>query len=233
VRAIVLAAGLGTRLRPLTNTIPKCLVDVGGTTLLDLWLDRLERCGVEEVVVNTHHLVEQVRRHVSLRADRPPRVTLSFEPELLGSAGSLQANKHFLGRDEMFLAVYADSLTTFDLSLLIEAHRSRSPLATVTVFHSPQPWRCGILDVADGWMVGFEEKPSNPRGDLANAGIYAFSRDVLVQLDGAPPLDIALDLLPRLLGRARVLSIGDARLVDVGTHEALHQARTQRMDWTL
>lgn len=232
MRAVVLAAGLGTRLRPLTDTTPKCLIDVGRTTPLDFWLDRLHRCGVDDVLVNTHHLANQVHAHISARQHRPPRVTVAYEPELLGSAGTLKANAEFLGRDDTFLAVYSDNLTTFDLSLLINAHRASNTRATITVFRTSQPSRCGIVEVDGELMVGFEEKPSNPRSDLANAGMYAFSRATLSKIAGDPPLDIGFDLLPTLIGQARVVSIGDAYFTDIGTAEALRQARERWRGWS-
>ena len=123
MKAFLLAGGLGTRLRPLTDTTPKCLVEIGGRTLLDLWLDALAKVGVDEVLVNTHHLAERVEAHVAQRQDVPV-VRLSHEPTLLGSAGTLMANKDFVAGEPMFLVINADNLTDFDLGRLVEAHRA-------------------------------------------------------------------------------------------------------------
>ena len=99
-------------------------------------------------------------------------------------------------------------------------------MATLTAFHTQRPSACGILEVDDsGCLVGFEEKPVRPLSDLANAGLYAFSREVLDLVDGPEPRDIGTHLLPRLVGRARVVGIGDAYLRDIGTPEALAEAR--------
>jgi mannose-1-phosphate guanylyltransferase len=225
--AVLLAAGLGTRLRPLTDTTPKCLVRVAGRTLLDIWLDALAAAGVAEVLVNTHHLSEQVDLHLAGRKGEPPRVRTAHEPRLLGSAGTLSANRHTLERNEMFLAVNADNLTDFDLSILIDAHRARGCTATVTVFRSQAPTECGIVEVHDGLVIGFEEKPPKPNGNLANAGMYAFHPDVLNLVEGPPPRDIGYDLLPKLVGRARVVSLEDAFFMDIGTHEALERAQLE------
>ncbi len=227
MKAVLLAAGLGTRLRPLTDTTPKCLVEVGGRTLLDLWLSALAAVGVDEVLVNTHHLCEQVARHIALRDVEPPRVRLIHEPELLGSAGTLVANRQFLDRDEMFLAVNADNLTDFELSELVDAHRAGGGIATITLFRAPDPTRCGVVEVRDGLVTGFEEKPVKPRSDLANAGMYAFHPDVLDLIESPPPRDIGYDLLPKLVGRAHAVSVGDAYFQDIGTHEALESARLE------
>jgi mannose-1-phosphate guanylyltransferase len=225
MKAVLLAAGLGTRLRPLTDTTPKCLVRIGERTLLDIWLDALGDLGVEEVLVNTHHLAEQVVVHVARRV-YGPSVRLVHEDTLRGSAGTLRAVRRLLDDEPWFLALNADNLTDYDLAELVSAHTGSMPLATLTAFHTPRPSACGILEVDDtGVLVGFEEKPASPRSDLANAGLYAFSTQVLDLVEGPEALDIGTHLLPRLVGRARVVGIGDAYLCDIGTPEALAEAR--------
>lgn len=225
MKAFLLAAGLGTRLRPLTDHVPKCLVDIDGRPLLDHWLDALAAAGVDEVLVNVHHLHHLVEDHVAARAGRAPFVTVVHEPTLLGSAGTLRANRGFVEGEPCFLAINADNLTTFDIGRLVEAHRAAPLLATLAVFRAPHPERCGILTVEDGLVVAFEEKPAHPVGDLANAGLYAFDPRVLDLVEGEDPLDIGGHLLPRLVGRARVLDVGEEFFVDIGTPEALEQAR--------
>jgi mannose-1-phosphate guanylyltransferase len=227
MRAVLLAAGLGTRLRPLTDSTPKCLLEVGGRSLLDLWLDALADVGVDEVLVNVHHVAERVQRHVALRNSALPGVRTVHEPRLLGSAGTLLANRDFLQDEAMFLAVNADNLTDFDLRELVDAHRESGALATITVFRTPRPTECGIVEVHDGLVTGFEEKPAHPLSDLANAGIYAFHPDVLHLIERPPPCDIGYDLLPQLVGQARAVSLGNAYFRDIGTPEALECARLE------
>jgi len=227
VKAFLLAAGLGTRLRPITDTTPKCLVDVGGRPMLDIWLDALAKAGIEEVLVNTHHLPALVAAHVAERMT-PPVVRLSHEPVLLGSAGTLRANRDFVANDDMFLAVNADNLTDFDLGMLIDAHRTDTTIATLSVFQAPRPSECGIVEVADRRVVGFVEKPAEPLSDLANAGMYAFHPTVLDEIPEPLPRDIGFDLLPRLVGRAGVVGLGNCYFRDIGTVAALEHARD---DW--
>jgi mannose-1-phosphate guanylyltransferase len=95
VKAFLLAAGVGSRLRPITNTTPKCMLAIGGRPLLDIWLEKFDRAGVDEVLVNLHHLPDVVRRHLAARA-APPRVRMAYEPELLGSAGTLLAHRRWV-----------------------------------------------------------------------------------------------------------------------------------------
>jgi mannose-1-phosphate guanylyltransferase len=118
MKAFLLAAGRGTRLRPITDDTPKCMLAIVDRPMLDIWLDALGQAGVDEVLVNVHHLPEAVHHHIEART--PPPITRTvFEPELLGSAGTLLANRDWVDREELFLACYADNLTDFDLRSLI------------------------------------------------------------------------------------------------------------------
>jgi mannose-1-phosphate guanylyltransferase len=226
MKAFLLAAGVGSRLRPITDTIPKCMVPIDGQPMLDIWLDAFDRAGVDEVLVNVHHLPDVVRDHLDARADTPAVHTF-FEPELLGSAGTLAANRAWVEGEELFLACYADNLTDFDLSALIKAHQEHDAIATLTVFHSERPSAGGVMELdATGTVVGFEEKPAHPVSDLVNAGIYAFRPGVLDELGGPAPLDIGYDLLPRLVGRAKALPV-EGYFRDIGTIQAYEQAQRE------
>ncbi|MGH3627359.1 MAG: nucleotidyltransferase family protein, partial [Sciscionella sp.] len=195
MKAFLLAAGLGSRLRPITQHTPKCLLEVGGRTLLDRWLDGLATTGVEEVLVNSHHHADLVRAHLAARGC-PPQVTLTEEVTLLGSAGTLRANRDFVANEDMFLAVNSDNLTDFDLRILVDEHRRCDALATLSVFRAPRPAECGIPDLRGGLVVDYVEKPLDPPSDLANAGLYAFNPSVSDLIDAHLPQDIGYDLLP-------------------------------------
>jgi mannose-1-phosphate guanylyltransferase len=226
VKAFLLAAGLGSRLRPITDDVPKCMVDIDSRPLLDIWLDAFDRAGVDEVLINLHYLPDVVTRHLAWRGG-VPAVRTVFEPDLLGSAGTLRANRDWVKNEEMFLACYADNLTNFDLSRLIAAHRQQRAIATLTTFHSDSPSAGGVLELGtDGRITGFQEKPPQPVSDLVNAGIYAFHPAVLEEIDGALPTDIGRHLLPRLVGRAFAIPV-DCYFRDVGTVEAYHRAREE------
>jgi mannose-1-phosphate guanylyltransferase len=225
VKAFLLAAGLGTRLRPITDHTPKCMLEIGGRPLLDLWLAELDRAGVTEVLVNLHHLAGVVPAHLAARSG-PPAVRLFDEPELLGSAGTLAANRDWVHGEEFFLAANADNLTDFDLRLLVEEHRRGGAAATLAAFRSANPSSGGVLETGQGgWVTGFTEKPAQPASDLVNAGIYAFHPGLLDEI-GPPPADIGYDLLPRLVGRARVVPV-TGYFRDIGTTAAYQQAREE------
>jgi mannose-1-phosphate guanylyltransferase len=226
VKAFLLAAGVGSRLRPITDATPKCMLIIDDRPLLDIWLDAFERAGVDEVLVNLHHLPDVVRAHLASRT-APPMVRTFFEPELLGSAGTLIANRQWVAGEELFLACYADNLTDFDLRSLIGAHREHGAIATLTVFHSEQPSSGGVVELDHaGRVIGFVEKPSEPVSDLTNAGLYAFHPAVLDEIDGLPPSDIGYDLLPRLVGRARAVLV-EGYFRDIGTTDAYRRAREE------
>jgi mannose-1-phosphate guanylyltransferase len=226
VKAFLFAAGIGSRLRPITDTTPKCMLAIDGQPMLDIWLDAFRLAGVDEVLVNLHYLPDVVGRHIAART-APPEVRTFFEPELLGSAGTLLANRRWVDDEEYFLACYADNLTDFDLRSLVDAHRDQGAIATLTVFHSDRPSAGGVVELdASGRVVGFVEKPSDPVSDLTNAGIYAFHPSVLDEIDGGPPRDIGYDLLPRLVGRARALVI-EGYFRDIGTVDAYRRAKEE------
>jgi mannose-1-phosphate guanylyltransferase len=226
VKAFLLAAGVGSRLRPITDATPKCMLKIGGRPLLDIWLDAFDRAGVGEVLVNLHHLSDVVRRYLAARQG-PPAVSTVYEPELLGSAGTLAANRQWVDGEELFLACNADNLTDFDLRSLVGAHLRYGAIATLTVFRSPNPSAGGVVELdGAGQVAGFVEKPSQPVSDLVNAGMYAFHPSLLDEITGAPPKDIGYDLLPRLVGRARAVLV-EGYFRDIGTPEAYRLAREE------
>jgi mannose-1-phosphate guanylyltransferase len=226
VKAFLLAAGLGTRLRPITDSTPKCMLDIDGRPLLNIWLDAFDGAGVNEVLVNLHHLPDVVRSHLAARTG-PPVVRTVFEPELLGSAGTLAANRDWVAGEEFFLACYADNLTDFRLRTLIHAHRAHGTVATLTVFRSENPSAGGVVELdAVGRVTGFTEKPTEPVSDLVNAGMYAFCPGVLDEIDATQLRDIGYDLLPRLVGRARVVPV-EGYFRDIGTADAYRRARRE------
>jgi mannose-1-phosphate guanylyltransferase len=150
VKAFLLAAGIGSRLRPITDITPKCMLTIGDRPLLDIWLAAFDRAGVDEVLVNLHHLPNVVRRHLAAHQG-PPTVRTVYEPELLGSAGTLGTNRQWVDGEELFLACNADNLTDFDLRSLVDGHRKHGAIATLAVFHSPDP--SAALDARPGGGV--------------------------------------------------------------------------------
>ena len=226
VKAILLAAGLGTRLRPLTDTIPKCLVPIAGRPLLDFWIDQLANAGVREARVNTHAHAEQVRAYIDwVKAGGRLRLAESHEAELLGSAGTIAANADLADGAEVVIIVYADNFSDVDLRRMLAFHRAHDDPFTMLLFRAPDPRACGIAEIDDdGRITSFVEKPKEPRSDLANAGVYIVSADAYREIAGLRAFDLGFEVLPRFVGRMRGWT-WEGYYLDIGTPVALEKAR--------
>ena len=180
MRALLLAAGFGTRLRPLTHRTPKCLVPIHGQPLLGIWLEQLHQAGITRCLINTHYLADQVEAFVASHSLREG-VTLVHEAQLRGTAGTLLANlAHFQGEDG--LLIHADNYCRLDLSNFVRAHRSRPAGCEMTMmtFRTDSPQSCGIVSVdLQGVVTGFHEKVAQPPGNLANGAVYLLSPRLL------------------------------------------------------
>lgn len=224
-KALLLAGGLGTRLRPITDATPKCLVEIEGRPLLDYWFETLEDAGIRDVLINTHHLPEQVRQFIAERNLRGFRAVETFEAKLLGSAGTIAANSDWAGDADDVVIVYADNLSDVDIGGLLAAHRAHGDPVTMLLFRAPNPSACGIAELdGDGRVVNFEEKPAKPKSDLANAGVYVVTGAAWREIARMRAFDLGFDVLPRFVGRmCGHVHRGYHR--DIGDHEALGAAR--------
>ncbi|MGZ3470611.1 MAG: sugar phosphate nucleotidyltransferase, partial [Isosphaeraceae bacterium] len=226
VKALLLAGGLGTRLRPLTDTVPKCLVTILGRPLLDFWVDRLAEAGIDEARVNTHALADQVRAYIAgVNSEGRAHLVESHEPVLLGSAGTIHANADLADLADQIVIIYADNLSDIDLRPLLDFHRSHKDPFTMVLFRAPNPRACGIAQLdAVGRIVSFIEKPDQPATDLANAGLYVIESSAYREIAALRAFDLGFDVLPRFVGRMRGWVWGGYHL-DIGSHSALEQAR--------
>lgn len=226
VKALLLAGGLGTRLRPLTDTVPKCLVPIAGRPLLEYWIDRLNEAGIREGRINTHALAGQVRAYLErVNSDHRIRLLEAFEPTLLGSAGTVAANADLADDAELVVIIYADNLSDVNLRPLIDFHRAHDDPFTMMLFHAPNPRACGIAELDSvGRITAFTEKPERPATDLANAGLYVVDAQLYREIARREAFDLGFDVLPQLAGRMRGWVWGGYHL-DVGTLAALEQAR--------
>jgi mannose-1-phosphate guanylyltransferase len=229
VRALLLAAGLGTRLRPITDSTPKCLVPILGKPLLEFWLDLLLSGGIERVLINTHYLPHRVEDFAA-RSPWKDRIDLVYEPTLLGTGGTILQNKSYF-RDEGFLVAHADNLTDFDVQALVRSYETRPPDIAILMmtFHTDTPASCGIVvENADGVVVQFHEKTANPPGNLANGAVYIFAPEIpgfLARL-GKPIIDLSTQVIPHFLGRIKTFR-NDSYLRDIGTLDSLELAERE------
>lgn len=218
MKALLLAAGYGTRLRPITDSIPKCLVPIKGRPLLDIWLENLIQAGVDCFLINTHYLAEKVSAYVADSRYRE-MITLSHEPHLLGTAGTVRHNKAFWQNESDVMIIHADNLCHADFSAFIEAHRNRPQGCTMTMmtFRTSRPSTCGIVELdASNIVQKFHEKSANPPGNLANAAIYICTTELLRWLTAET--DFSNEVIPTQLGRIFTWETTDV-MEDIGTME--------------
>ena len=227
--ALLLAAGLGTRLRPLTDVLPKCLVPVCGRPLLLYWLEMLERAGVERIIVNLHHHADLVRQFI-VESRFASRVVMSHEPRLLGTAGTILAHREVIERGPTLIA-HADNLSVFDPGRFMLKHAGRPAPAVMTMmtFATSNPGSCGIVETdSRGVVTAFHEKVADPPGNLANGAVYAMDPEVLefFPRDFGDFLDLSTDVIPRLMGRI-YCSLNHVLHRDIGTPDSLTTAQLE------
>ena len=231
MRALLLAAGLGTRLRPITNSIPKCMVPIYGKPLLGYWLDALLTNGdIERVLVNTHYLPEHVNNYIST-SQWCSKVEIVHESELLGTGGTIVNVSEFFG-DQAFMIVHADNLSRFNIADFIRSHEKRpaGSMITMMTFKTDQPKNSGIVELnEDGVVVvEFHEKVEKPPGNLANGAVYIFEPEVinfLLELN-KPFIDLSTEVLPNYLGKINTFLNSDYHR-DIGTLESLNRAKKE------
>jgi mannose-1-phosphate guanylyltransferase len=229
MRALLLCAGIGARLRPLTDVLPKCLMPVNGEPLLGIWLRNLCGAGVDNVLVNLHHHADLVREYVR-RSRYARQVTLVTEPQLLGTGGTLLKNRAYFG-DAALIMAHADNLTVFDPRELVAAHdnRPKGCAMTMMTFITPTPRAAGIVELNDEKVVvGFHEKKADARGNLANAAVYVVEPSVFGTLASLKKsaIDFSTEVIPRLIGR--IFTVHNAIYHrDIGTAMSLAQAQLE------
>jgi mannose-1-phosphate guanylyltransferase len=229
LRALLLAAGRGTRLRPLTDAVPKCLVEINGRPLLDYWVELLSKGGIADILINLHYLPDAVRSYVK-SCQYPVRLTTVYEEKLLGTAGTLLKNRDFF-QNEPSMLIHADNLSLFDVRDFIRRYETRKKGIDMTMmtFNTKGPEACGIVTLNGSGIVGaFYEKVKNPPGDLANGAVYIVSPSVVDFLAslGKEVIDFSTEVLPHFIGRINTFH---NRIYhrDIGTAESLLAAQRE------
>ena len=229
MKALLLAAGFGTRLRPLTDHTPKCLVEIRGKPLLAYWLELLFTGGIERVLINTHYLPEKVQQFVD-KSLYKGMIEIAHEEVLLGTASTLLHNRKF-SEAEALLVAHADNLTRFSVADFIHSHNKRPPGVDITMmtFDTDAPQHCGIVLVDETNIVRtFHEKVENPPGTIANAAVYIFEPNVtaFIQSLDRNSLDISNDVVPHFMGRIQTFHNFDYHR-DIGNMASLNAAEQE------
>ena len=227
ISALLLAAGRGERLRPLTDTWPKCLMPINGIPLLEYWLRTLQNEGISDVWVNTHYQADIVHEFI----ERPRFrnwVKQIYEPELQGTAGTLVSNYQIF-KKKTVLVIHADNWIQCNFSDFVQYHQHRRPthcVITMMTFRADKPSECGIVRVdQEGVVRSFFEKVGDPPGNLANGAIYIVEPPVLDSVvEVGNVKDFSLEVVPRFLGKIATWENKEIHR-DIGSIDALRRAQ--------
>jgi NDP-sugar pyrophosphorylase family protein len=228
MKALILAAGEGTRLRPLTADRPKPMLPVGNVPLLEQILTLLQRHGVTDIAINLHYKPRTIVHHLGHGKRWGVRLHYSFEERLLGSAGAAKRLEWFF--DESFIVFYGDVYTRMNLSALVAAHHQGGALLTLALYEVENPTQCGIVELDDRSRVQrFVEKPAPHQvfSRLANAGILVVEPQILTWLPAEQRLDFGHDVIPQMLDMGQPI-VGypiTEPLIDIGTPENYRRAQ--------
>jgi len=227
-KALILAAGHGTRLRPLTDRVPKAMVSIGGRPLLEHTIELLAASGVREIAINLHAHAGVIADHLGDGSRFGVKITYSFEPRLLGTAGALKALEHFFS-DGPFFVIYGDVFTRVNLNRLLHHHRSQGALATIALRRPDDVSQCGIVEEdGDGWITSFVEKPQravDPVDAWANGGVYVMEPEVMRHIKPGVEQDFGRDVFSALVRTDRTVTgfRSDDACWDIGSVGRLQQ----------
>ena len=231
-KALILAAGEGTRLRPLTLDRPKPMLPIAGRPLLEHTIEWLRSHGIAEIAINLHHQPQTIVEHFGDGSRFGVQITYSHEDPILGTAGAAKRLQQFF--DATFVVIYGDVLTDLNLAELIGFHRHKWAAVTAALYRVENPSACGLVGIDDSWRITrFVEKPPPDEvfTDLANAGVLALEPWVLSCIPPDTFYDFGHHLLPDLLASGLPLygyPISDTTyLIDIGTPEKYERAQRE------
>ena len=229
MKAIMLVAGKGTRLAPLTNYIPKCCLPIAGVPLLHIWLNRIMMLGIYDVLLNPSHFPYYIKASVMSTILAHMRVHLHYEKEPLGTAQTLRKASKWIDGDD-FLVIYGDVLTNLNIRNLIKTHRRRRALITAFAYETTVPEEKGVFTVdSRGWATDFQEKPENPESNLAFSGVFVAKAEFLEHIR-KKDVDLGFDVLPRVIKDGKncfVYVDPTVYIKDIGTISDYLQCQTE------
>jgi mannose-1-phosphate guanylyltransferase len=226
MKAILLAAGYGSRLKPITEKIPKCLVPIGGKPLLYYWLDSLSEAGITQVLINTHYLPDEVNKSIAQYIKSSDlEICVIHEDVLCGTAGTIVKNINFLEANDCLL-IHADNFMVESLDGLLDAHKNRPKFCEMTMlnFITNRPSECGIVEISsDGVVRGFYEKIGSDKGNVANAAVYAISNKLIKEIASEPTQDFSTQVIGKYIGKIYTY-LTKEYFKDIGTVESYKEA---------
>ena len=222
--AVLLVGGEGTRLRPLTEWLPKSMLPIVNRPFLEHQLEHLRSHGVDDVILSCGYLPEPITEHFC------DTLRYAVEPEPLGTGGAIRFSAE--GIDETFLVCNGDVLTDLDIGALLRTHREQGAAATIALHRVVNPSAYGLVRTeADGRVTAFIEKPSPGEMDVdtINAGTYVLEPGVLELIEPGRAVSVERDVFPRLIGGGLYARADDGRWRDIGTPASYLAANLERM----
>lgn len=219
MKAVILAAGEGQRLRPLTLSTPKCLVMVGDRPLLQHWLDKCAAAKVSEVLINVHYLADKVKSFLGTVASQYDfSIECVHEEKLTGTGGFVRNNINFIADEKFFFLAHGDNFSDIDLNAFRVFHENHNTELSVALFETNKPRQCGIAEEVDenDKIIKFVEKPDNPLSNLASAAMFMLSPRVVDDIPANVVVDFSKEVLPLYQGRMYGFKINGFN-IDVGT----------------
>jgi NDP-sugar pyrophosphorylase family protein len=232
VRAIILSAGKGMRLRKVIEDVPKPMVKLEGKPILEHNIEWIRDYGIKDIYINLHHLADVIRGYFGDGSKWGVKITYSYEPELLGTAGAVRkiAEECWqLPVNDAFLLIYGDNLLKYDLTEIVNFHEKNKGIATIAVYEKDDVSQSGIV-LLDGnnKIIRFIEKPKPEEvvSNLVNTGIYVLEPDVLDYIPSAKALDFGRDIFPEMIqsGERIIGIVVKGSLIAIDTAELLEEA---------
>ena len=236
MKALILAAGKGTRVGNLTQNLPKPMLPVQGKPLLERLVTWLRGYGIEQIAMNLHYCPEVITHYFGDGSQFGVTITYSYEPQLLGTAGAAKQLQTFL--NEPFVVVYGDVFTNLDLAHYLDFHQRQkaraqaSTVATLALYRVPNPTECGLVELdQQGRVTRFVEKPPPDQvfTELANAGIMVCEPKILDFVPPAAEYDFGRHVFPALLAAGYALwgqpIAANEYVIDIGTYHSYDRAQ--------
>jgi len=233
MKALFLAGGMGTRLQPLTDKLPKPMVPIMNKPLLERTMLNLKRCGISEVVISTCYQPEFIKDYFGNGNNLNLKIDYIVEDSPMGTGGAIKkAEAHF---KEAFVVFNADILSDIDLSKMIDFHKSKQALATIAVTEVQDPSMYGVIEFdTSGYALSFKEKPKPEEtfSKSINAGIYIFEPAILKEIAADRAVSIEREIFPKLLEEAKKIGVyqSGSYWMDIGTIEKYIQTHKDIMD---
>jgi len=225
MKALLLAAGKGERLKPITDNIPKVMIEIGKKPCLQHSIELLVQNGINEIAINTHYIPEAITNHFQDGKKFGARIRYSYEKEILGTSGSINNFRDFF--DEDFLVVYGDVIHAIDLKNFTAMHEEKKGFATLALDSRNQLGKGVVILDANKKIKRFVEKPEKEiAGGFVNSGLYLFNKKVLEYIPSKGCSDFGKDIFPKILeeGKEMYGFIG-GKAIDIGTYLDLAYAR--------